>query len=104
MADCYPGFALMIFYFQHCSKKDRAISDLRHVVKGLEAQKKELSARCEGVEEELEVLRLEVRERDRILANNQEEMNLLNEQLTEVRGVKGKRGFWEGVDMFLNIW
>lgn len=38
------------------------------------------------MEEQLEVLKVEVRERDRILANNQEEINLLNEQLAEVRG------------------
>ena len=56
------------------------------MVKNLEAQKKELATHSEGVEEEVEVLKLEVRERDRILLNNQEELNSLNEQLAEVRG------------------
>lgn len=73
-------------FLQHCSKKDRTIADLRHVVKSLETQKKELATHCEGVEEQMEMLKVEIRERDRILINNQEEMNSLNEQLAEVRG------------------
>lgn len=49
-----------------------------------------MGAHCEGVEEEMEMLKLEVQERDRILVNNQEEMNSLHEQLAEVRGQRGQ--------------
>ena len=56
----------------------------------MQSQLEGVSERCQVTERQLEKARVELKDIETILHNNQDEMSSLHEQLTEVRGQGSK--------------
>ena len=58
----------------------------------MQSQLEGVSERCQVTERQLEKARVELKDIETILHNNQDEMSSLHEQLTEVRGQRWRWG------------